>query len=105
MHYSRLVPPFVWGFMAIAVLNTASLIPSLQFHVAPWILATRNFEIKLAPVLVELGNIILTLAMAAMGLEVSVRLLAKVGGRALLTGTVAALALCVVSLGLIRLLF
>src|SRR5207248_3981590 len=29
VHYSRLVPPFVWGFMAVALLNTASLLPTL----------------------------------------------------------------------------
>src|SRR5204863_354964 len=37
VHYSRFVPPFVWGFLALALLNTASLIPTLQFHVAPWV--------------------------------------------------------------------
>ncbi|MGD0295486.1 MAG: hypothetical protein ABSE86_00130 [Bryobacteraceae bacterium] len=42
--------------------------------------------------------------MAAMGLEVDVHFLARVGGRALLTGVVSCLALCAASLALIRLL-
>src|SRR5262249_55256213 len=103
VHYSRLVPPFVWGFLAVALLNTASLIPMLQFHVASWVTgATRDFSLSTASLLSEAGNILLTLAMAAMGLEVSVRRLAKVGGRALLTGLAAAVILCLASLALIR---
>ena len=43
-----------------------------------------------------------TLAMAAMGLEVSVRRLAKVGGPAILTGLAATVVVCAVSLALIK---
>jgi len=46
----------------------------------------------------------LTLSMAAMGLEVNVRFLAHTGGRAVLTGVAASVVLCVVSLLLIRVL-
>jgi uncharacterized integral membrane protein (TIGR00698 family) len=103
VHYSRLVPPFVWGFLAVALLNTASLMPSLQFHVAPWVTgAARDFSLSSVSLLSEAGNILLTLAMAAMGLEVSVRRLAKVGGPAVLTGLAAAAILCLASLALIK---
>jgi uncharacterized integral membrane protein (TIGR00698 family) len=105
VHYSRFVPPFVWGFLAVALLNTANLIPTLQFHVAPWVTGqARDFSLSSASLLSEAGNILLTLAMAAMGLEVSVRRLAKVGGPAILTGLAATLILCLVSLALIRML-
>jgi uncharacterized integral membrane protein (TIGR00698 family) len=71
VHYSRLVPPFVWGFLAIALLNTASLIPTLQFHVAPWIAGqTRDFTLSTTALLSQIEAILLTVAMAAMGLDV-----------------------------------
>ncbi|MBI1791767.1 MAG: putative sulfate exporter family transporter [Acidobacteria bacterium] len=97
VHYARFVPPFVWGFLAVAVLNTASLIPALEF-------ARHRLTLPLGPVLSEGGNILLTLAMAALGLEVNVRRLAHVGGKALLTGVVSSVALCGASLALIRIL-
>jgi uncharacterized integral membrane protein (TIGR00698 family) len=102
VRYSRLVPPFFWGFVAAALLNTLGLIPALEFH--PTWRASGAFSISTAGALVEAGNLLLTLAMAAMGLEVDVHFLARVGGRALLTGVVACLVLCAASLGLIRLL-
>ena len=103
VHYSRLVPPFVWGFLAIALLNTASLIPTLQFHVAPWVTGqARDFTVSTTSILSQVEAILLTLAMAAMGLEVSVRRLAKVGGPAILTGLAAMVIVCVASLALIE---
>ena len=103
VHYSRLVPPFVWGFIAVAILNTASLIPTLQFHVAPWVTGgARDFSLSTTAVLSEIEAILLTLAMAAMGLEVSIRRLAKVGGPAILTGFAAMVIVCLASLALIK---
>ncbi|MBI3696630.1 MAG: putative sulfate exporter family transporter [Acidobacteria bacterium] len=96
VHYARLVPPFVWGFLAVAALNTLDLIPVLQFR--------GSFAVPLAGVLVEAGNIVLTLAMAAIGLEVNLRQLATVGARALATGVASTLVLCAASLALIRIL-
>lgn len=93
--YSRLIPKFIWGFLGLALLNTFGLFPVLQFQFG---------SMPLSEVLVNAGEMLLTLSMAAMGLEVNVRFFAKVGGRALLAGTIAALALCTGSLLLIRLL-
>lgn len=100
--YSRLVPPFFWGFLAAALMNTLGLIPALEFH--PVWQASSSFSVSTASVLADMGSFLLTLAMAAMGLEVDVHFLARVGGRALLTGVVSCLALCAASLILIRLL-
>jgi uncharacterized membrane protein YadS len=95
----------VWGFLVVALLNTANLIPTLQFHVAPWVAGSSgNFAVSSNSILSELEQILLTLAMAAMGLEVSIRRLAKVGGPAVLTGLGAAIILCLASLALIRIL-
>lgn len=95
IQYHRLVPNFVWGFLALAVLNTMGLFPVLQF---------RFGSAPLSGALTYLGEWLLTLSMAAMGLEVNVRFFAKVGGPALLTGLVAMAVLCGVSLVLIRVL-
>jgi uncharacterized integral membrane protein (TIGR00698 family) len=102
VRYSRLVPPFFWGFVAAALMNTLGLIPALEFHPA-W-RASRSFSVSTAGALVEASSLLLTLAMAAMGLEVDVHFLVRVGGRALLTGIVSCLTLCAASLALIRLL-
>ncbi|SPE43247.1 conserved membrane hypothetical protein [Candidatus Sulfopaludibacter sp. SbA3] len=95
IQYARLVPPFVYGFLALALLNTLGLLPVLQF---------RFGASPLADILTNMGELMLTLSMAAMGLEVNVRFLAHTGGRAVLTGVAASVVLCVVSLLLIRVL-
>jgi len=95
IQYSRLVPPFVYGFVALALCNTLSLFPVLQFRFGAY---------PLADVLTNLGELLLTLSMAAMGLEVNVRFLARTGGRAVITGALASVILCVTSLALIRVL-
>jgi len=102
VRYSRLVPTFLWGFVAAALMNTLGLIPALEFH--PVWLASRSFSFSSASALVEAGSLLLALAMAAMGLDVDIHFLARVGGRAVLTGIVSCLALCAASLALIRLL-
>ncbi|MEO8026262.1 MAG: putative sulfate exporter family transporter [Bryobacteraceae bacterium] len=81
-NYSRLVPPFLWGFLALFALNSLGWLPY-------------------ASQITQFGEVLLTLSMAAMGLEVSLRSLVRVGGGALLTGTATCVALCAVSWGLI----
>jgi uncharacterized membrane protein YadS len=90
-----LVPPFVYGFMALALCDTFGLFPVLQFRFGAY---------SMADLLTNLGELLLTLSMAAMGLEVNVRFLAHTGGRAVLTGALASVILCVTSWALIRML-
>lgn len=102
VHYAKLVPPFVWGFLGVALLNTLGLIPALQFQLPAAVWGSgRGWSVSLTNVLTEGGNILLTIAMAAMGLEVNARFLLKVGGRALWTGVAACVILCGISLALI----
>lgn len=96
VHYSRLVPPFLWGFFGLFVLNSLGWLPVLQF--------ASGYSVPLASVLAEAGNLLLTLSMAAMGLEVNVRVLANAGGSALAVGAGASLAACAVVVALVRLL-
>ncbi|HXJ39934.1 MAG TPA: putative sulfate exporter family transporter [Bryobacteraceae bacterium] len=103
VHYSRLVPSFVWGFMVLALVNTMGLIPTLQFHVASWVPgAGGGFQVAGSSLVSEMETLLLTLAMAAMGLEVGLRRMLHVGSLALLTGTGAAIVLILASLGLIK---
>ena len=62
LRYSTLLPRFVWGFLALAVINT--------FHVLPVLTFQSGWTIPLSTILSEAGNVLLTLSMAAMGLEV-----------------------------------
>lgn len=96
VHYGRLVPPFLWGFFALFLLNSARLLPVLQFH--------GGYVVGLADVLAEAGSILLTVSMAAMGLEVNVKVFAKVGGTAMVVGAAACTVSCAVSWALIKFL-
>ncbi len=94
VHYGRLVPPFLWGFFALFLLNSLGWLPMLRF--------ASGWSVNLADVLAEAGNLLLTLAMAAMGLEVNVKHLLKVGGSALAVGAASSAAACAASWALIR---
>jgi len=103
VHYARFVPWFVWGFIGFAVLNTLGMIPTLEF--ALWGGGGSSpASIPLASTMKMLGKLLLTLAMAAIGLEVNVRQLAGVGARAISAGFIASALLAGVSLALILLL-
>ena len=99
---SKLLPPFIYGFAALAVLNTLGMLPDLSFH---WLGSGGGVStFALAKVLAEAGNFLLTLSMAAMGLEVNLRFLIRTGGPALATGAVASAAQCLATWLAIRLL-
>jgi uncharacterized integral membrane protein (TIGR00698 family) len=80
---STLLPNFLWGFAGLALLNTLGWLPF------PKALATG-------------GNLLLTLSMAAMGLEVNLRYLIRTGGPALITGALASLMQCLATVAAIR---
>jgi uncharacterized integral membrane protein (TIGR00698 family) len=94
VHYSRLIPPFLWGFLALFALNSLGLLPKLEFQ--------SGYTVGLAGVLTEAGNLLLTLSMAALGLEVNFRVLAKAGGAAMAAGALTCLTTCAASYLLIR---
>jgi uncharacterized integral membrane protein (TIGR00698 family) len=94
VHYGRLVPPFLWGFFGLFVLNSLRLLPVMQFQ--------SGYSVNLADVLAEAGNISLALSMAAMGLELNLKTFVKVGGAAVAVGVAACATACVVSWAMIR---
>ncbi|HWK44958.1 MAG TPA: putative sulfate exporter family transporter [Stellaceae bacterium] len=84
---SRLVPWFIIGFLAMGGLRSADLLP----------------HAILAPA-ATLANLLTVLAMAALGLGVDVRVVARAGGRVTATVVVSLLVLMGISFALIRML-
>ena len=93
------LPKFIWGFLALAALNTLQVLPVLSFHLP---LAAAPWHIPLSTVLTEFGSLLLILAMAAMGLEVNLRFLFRTGLAAMATGTLASAAQIALTLTLIH---
>ncbi len=85
--YKNLIPLFLWGFLAIFLLNSLGWLPALA---AKW--------------MTEAGNLALALAMAAVGLDVSLGTLVKVGGKAVAVGLTSWVAMALAALGLIKVL-
>jgi uncharacterized integral membrane protein (TIGR00698 family) len=87
IQFSRLVPWFIIGFLAMAALRTAGLIPEI-----------------LLPALSTLAKLLTIVSMAALGLGVDIRTVAKAGPRVTLAVTLSLIGLAAISYGLIRLL-
>lgn len=97
--YGNLLPKFVWGFLAMAVLNSLHLFPELSLR-SP--LSGVMLHVPLSSFLSGCAEALLTLSMAAMGLEVNLRFLLRTGLGALATGALASLAQIGLTLALIR---
>jgi uncharacterized integral membrane protein (TIGR00698 family) len=99
LSWTTLLPRFIWGFLALALCNTLHLFPDLSFHLP---LRTGNWSAPLNTILAQLAEALLTLSMAAMGLEVNLRFLLRTGLAALVVGLAASLAQILLSFGMIR---
>ncbi|RYE30651.1 MAG: putative sulfate exporter family transporter [Hyphomicrobiales bacterium] len=84
---NKLVPWFIIAFLGMAALRSHGLIP----------------EVALAPI-AKTATVLTIISMAALGLGVDIRVVARAGGRVTAAVTLSLIALTVVSLGLIRLL-
>ena len=84
---NKLVPWFIIAFLGMAALRSHGLIP----------------EVMLAPI-AKTAGIFTIISMAALGLGVDVRVVARAGGRVTAAVTLSLIALTAISLGLIRLL-
>ena len=84
---NQLVPWFILGFLALAGLRSAGVLPTAAL-----------------PVLGQVSTALTIVSMAALGLGVDVRTVAKAGPAVTATVTLSLLMLLAVSLGLIRLL-
>lgn len=83
----QLVPWFIAGFLLVLIARSAGLIPA----------------VALAPIK-HSATFLTTVSMAALGLGVDIRVVAKAGGRVTAAVTISLIALCLISLALIKLL-
>jgi uncharacterized integral membrane protein (TIGR00698 family) len=97
--WSTLLPRFIWGFLALALCNTLHLFPDVSFHLP---LGPGPWSASLNTILTQLAEVLLTLSMAAMGLEVNLRFLLRTGLAALVVGVAASLAQILLTLGMIH---
>ena len=93
--YSRAVPLFLFGFLALAILRTigdrTSLIPAPQWQ---WVVQNVN----------DLGKFLVLIAMAGIGLNTRFKNMRRIGLRPFLVGLAASVLLAIISLILIHLL-
>ncbi|MBA1156843.1 YeiH family protein [Microvirga mediterraneensis] len=84
---SRFVPWFIIGFLGLAALRSAGLIPDMVLKA-----------------IMPLATMLTVISMAALGLGVDLKVLGRVGGRVTLAVTLSLITLLAISLGLIHLL-
>jgi uncharacterized integral membrane protein (TIGR00698 family) len=99
LSWSTLLPRFIWGFLVLALCNTLHLFPDLVFNL-PFSSAGKFTPMN--AILTQLAEALLTLSMAAMGLEVNLRFLLRTGLAALGVGVAASIAQVLLTLGMIR---
>ena len=85
--FSELVPWFIIGFLVVLAVRSVGLIPQ-----------------SVVPAITRVAALLTTIAMAALGLGVDIRVVARSGARVTLAVTVSLIVLGVMSYGLIRLM-
>ena len=83
----KLLPWFIVGFLALAALRSAAVLPQAVLLPAAW-----------------LANLLTVISMAALGLSTDLRSVARAGGRVTAAAALSLLVLAAMSVGLIRLL-
>ena len=99
IHPANLMPWYIWGFLALALCNTLGWLPSIAL---PDGLYTE--KIVVADLLGKIGKLLLIIALAGIGLEVRLKKLMSVGGRAIAAGLASTVVLVAVAYLLIALL-
>jgi uncharacterized integral membrane protein (TIGR00698 family) len=100
-----LVPPFILGFLALALASTLHLLPDFTLHLqASFLWDRQEVPVAIAKLATAASTFVLTLAMAGVGLGVHLRGLARTGLGALYVGLAASVLLAALSFGLVQLL-
>lgn len=100
-----LVPPFIVGFLGLAIASTLHLLPNFTLHLEESILwAAGDRRVVLAELVTKTSTFLLTISMAGVGLGVDLRGLARIGLGALYVGLASAVVLAGFSLLLLRVL-
>jgi uncharacterized integral membrane protein (TIGR00698 family) len=100
---ATLFPPFILGFVIMALANTMHLLPDFTLHLeksAFW--QEGPLRVDLARLVTTVSSFLVTVSMAGVGLGVDVRALARAGRQGLLVGLFASCVLAAFSLGFLK---
>jgi len=100
-----LFPPFILGFLSLALCNTLHFLPDFTLHLQDSVLwDAGDRHVVLAKLVTTVSGFLLTVSMAAVGIGVDLRGLARVGLGAFYVGLAASVTLAGLSLALLRVL-
>lgn len=102
---TTLFPPFILGFLALAVANTLNLLPDFTLHLqesAFWVAGDRH--VSLANAVTGISGFLITIAMAGVGCGVHLKSLMGIGLKGLYVGMFAAVVLTGFGLAMLELL-
>jgi uncharacterized integral membrane protein (TIGR00698 family) len=103
--WRALFPPFILGFVTLALANTLHLLPDFTVHLRPSVLwPAQDVPVAMAGLATRGSAFLITVAMAGVGLGVNVRGLVRVGLKALYVGAFATVVLAGFSLALLQIL-
>jgi uncharacterized integral membrane protein (TIGR00698 family) len=98
-----LVPPFIVGFLLLAVARTLHLLPDFTLHLQDSFLWNAgDHRVVLAKLATSISSFLLTVSMAGVGLGVDLRGLMRVGVGAFYVGLASSVLLAGFSLALLR---
>lgn len=101
---TTLFPPFILGFVLLALANTLHLLPDFTLHLKDSILwDAGDLKVVLAKLVTWVSTFLLTISMAGVGLGVDIRGIARVGLKSLYVGLAASLLLATFSFTLLKL--
>jgi uncharacterized integral membrane protein (TIGR00698 family) len=100
---AALFPPFILGFVLLALANTMHLLPDFTLHLEKSVAWEAGpVRVDLAQLVTALSSFLVTVSMAGVGLGVDVRALARTGRQGLIVGLFASSVLAIFSLGLLK---
>ncbi|MBA3457917.1 MAG: putative sulfate exporter family transporter [Deltaproteobacteria bacterium] len=100
---TTLFPPFILGFVLLALANTLHLLPDFTLHLRESFLwEEQELRVILAKIVQWLSGFLLTIAMAGVGLGVNLRAIRLVGLNALYVGFAASVILAGFSFALLK---
>jgi len=104
LSWRRLFPPFILGFIGLAIAKTLHLLPDFTLHLQKSLLwEAGDQQLSIAKAVTTVSGFLITMAMAGVGLGVHIKTLRKVGLKALYAGMVSAVVLSGFGLLLLKL--
>ena len=100
---TTLVPPFILGFVLVAALQSLDLLPSVTLHLqesVAW--GAGDVTLSSERLLTIVAGFLASVAMAGVGLGVSITGVLRIGGKPLAIGLLAAALLALLSLLLVK---